>query len=180
MKLHYVLLLLMLASCIPVDDFGAMWDKAKPDPALVGTWQMVGGGKPGNERWTVSAGEKDQRVVMTEANGQPSPEASLARSLTHKGKSFLLLKHENRAEGTLIRYDIANGVPRQWGINNDAAVGRWLAEHPEYSGKLSASRPEMLSSPLKAMGRLDEASLDALAALPEDMWQVVAEYRKRP
>ena len=36
-----VLLLLPLTSCIPVEDFGAYWDRASLDPQLKGKWRRI-------------------------------------------------------------------------------------------------------------------------------------------
>ena len=37
-----VVALLFLSSCIEVKDFGAYWDKGFLDPALAGSWKMIG------------------------------------------------------------------------------------------------------------------------------------------
>jgi hypothetical protein len=38
----YLVAVLALSSCTPVDDFGAYWDKGFADPVLEGTWKKAG------------------------------------------------------------------------------------------------------------------------------------------
>lgn len=169
-------LLLMLTSCLVVEDLGPYWDKAKPDPALVGIWAAPGEER-GREALMVTAEGGHQRAVEIHSDGKPVTDA-LARSLEIKGMTLLLLRSpRGEPVGILIRYDMQDGLLRLWGLIPEEAE-QWLAKHPEYSGKLSFNMSDHYGNVISAKGVMDEAFLDMLAALPPELWKKAILYRK--
>ena len=94
-----LLALVLLSGCILVDDFGPVWEEAKPDACL---------------------GKIAESLYYAEFDRDPSSEITedIARGWTLNGEHFLLLKkHAHDKGGRLYRFDVHAGIFERYRLN---------------------------------------------------------------
>lgn len=115
-------LLLILAGCIAVRDFGVYWDKGTLDKALVGAWE--------------SSKENGKGVTFT-ANGssydmkfEDDSSSNVARTLMVGNNSFLMTKKaEGDVGGNMIAYVVQGDTFVMFAPNRDKQK-EFLAKYP--------------------------------------------------
>ena len=165
---------LLLASCIRVDDFGVYWDQGVVDSALDGTWQKSSAGVPGSAPATSPAVLTFTRngsshtaradsptpiplVVETHERTSQGPVQSRpfeARSLRIGAAMFLMLRDsDGRSSGFLEKYDVQGTTLRAYRLEGATDV---------------------------SFSTLDGNAVRELYSLAgsRDKWRVHAEYKK--
>jgi hypothetical protein len=144
-----LLAVVLLSSCITVDDFGAYWDKGFVDPALAGTWKMIGiAGQPPDRtlgtdqlRFTKNGRSYSLQTINPIEKGLTADEAAEqatnnevrleVRTLTIGKHAFLMQRpQEGEQDGILQRYEVRGGVLRQYIMNFAAGLEFMAAKHP--------------------------------------------------
>jgi hypothetical protein len=107
-KLFVACFLLMLTSCIEVDNFGDYWDKATIDPTLAGKWQKISEEDevtPTGQSW-VFAVKDGSYEVHTFMHGKPADDDGPmfpVRTITVGPYKFLANGPE---QGSMVRYTL--------------------------------------------------------------------------
>jgi hypothetical protein len=136
---------LIISSCIPVDDFGAYWDKAVVDAHLLGSWTQVPA-RPDQTRERGYAigrimriGEKDGAYqIVEEDNHQFAPERSLPvgkyQFLAFPGKNGYIMRYKLRQN--VLEFCFQNGpnlvdfvesnYPRVVNLKRNRAEGKYM------------------------------------------------------
>lgn len=163
----FLLLPLLLASCIAVKDFGNQWNAGTLDPALEGRWITT----DRSATRMVFAAEGNE-YIMTYISSQGETEPQLARTLKLGESTFLMLKKkESDAGGTMIAYAISG---------NQMA---FFMPHRERRAELEQQYPNhpfIISRSGITIPLLDEQSIDMLKILASDpkWWQEMKRYNR--
>ena len=150
MKRHWLCLIaiVVLSSCTPVEDFGPYWDRGFADITLEGTWEKLGvpGQKkddtPGPDRWQFTRDGSSYLVRAINPGDASTPPATIAqrkidnerrmsaRTLRIGQQLFLMYRDPAGGPGTIVRYDVQNGVLQEHAVKNYAAVAFLKAKYP--------------------------------------------------
>lgn len=189
---------LVLSSCISVDDFGAYWDKGFVDPALEGTWEKVDPpGEdikhiPGPRTWRFTRNGSSYAAYAIHAiDPTDDPEIIAqkravndrylnARSL-RIGKHLFLMQRDpgGQPPGLIQRYEIQGTTLREYWIDNDAALNLLNAKHPAAKNirKNPTSEGEFV-----VIGTFDDEVFQVLSEMVDNptYWRLNCEYKKGP
>jgi len=144
-----LLAIVLTASCITVDDFGDYWGKGFVDPALAGTWKMIGiAGQPPDRtlgtdqlRFTKNGRSYAMQAINPIDRGMTAEQAAeqaknnetreAARTLTIGRHAFLMQRpEEGRPGGMLVRYEIRGGILSQYIMDFEEGIDFLAAKHP--------------------------------------------------
>ena len=179
-----------LAACIPVEDFGAYWDKGIVDHALQGTWEEVTSdpAKKGEMKITEKDGV-DFFESLAEEDKKKDREEITARSLAAGSYTFLMaVDKSDIATGKdkdhppikgLIRYDVKDGVFRQYTLN-DIPMVAFLKE--KYPSAKNIEVKKFMSSDSVEVKTLDDEAFKILSDIPDTgvFWKLQGEWHKKP
>jgi hypothetical protein len=178
-----VFLALLLASCIPVKDFGVYWNKGVIDQALAGVWDKT--------EKDLASPQKVASKVVVENNTyridsmdeqdlkQEDYKPVIARTLKAGGYTFLMVLDDGQGPkgGDLVRYTLKDGVLKTY-ESNAKSIGKWIKKHHPKATNIDASEDKGDFS----IKTLDDAVYGALSDIPDtaEYWKPVEEYRRRP
>ncbi|MEZ0262850.1 MAG: hypothetical protein ACAH80_17730 [Alphaproteobacteria bacterium] len=180
--------LLSLAACIPVEDFGANWDKGTADTALVGTWDDI---LPAGEKPKDSPGMAITCAESTCTLETLDPAEKMKkdykpmtlRTLQAGDYKFVMVREEGKTTGDMVRYSIDKDVFRQ-STPKPAKTAEFLKE--KYPAAKNIHRPECkpdncVFDSIK-ITTLDDETVKILSELPDtaEYWITEERYRKRP
>ena len=180
-KLLICLALLCLTACIPVDDFGAYWDKGTVDTALVGTWKNVKPKKDdvGPARLTVRNGAyRITSMAKKDAKDKPL----FAKTLTAGSYTFFMASSDEngKTERDLVRYSLKDGRLTEYTLEVKP-VETWLKwRHPQVRNfEAVACKPKCLFEQVKIRTLTDDV-VRILSEIPDtaEYWQPTEEWRK--
>jgi hypothetical protein len=148
-KVLPLLAVVLLSSCITVDDFGAYWDKGFVDPALAGTWKIIGvprealdgGPWPERLRFTKNGRSYALQGINPIDSGMTAEQAAeqarnnetreAARTLTIGRHAFLMQRpQQGGQDGMLVRYEVRGGILSQYIMDFGEALEFMAAKHP--------------------------------------------------
>jgi hypothetical protein len=168
-KLLLTIAVLMLTSCIDVDDFGAYWDKATIDPAVAGDWLRVpvsandaANDFPTGQTWhfTLKGGAYQ---VQTHLDGKEDDQPAYpVKTLMIGHYRFLALGPK---QGSIVRYEISDDTFTAYGLNFVTAWEYIKKKYPRESGNFV--RSDMKDAPVK-ISLLDDNVYKILSQLPCD------------
>ena len=165
-------MVLLLASCIEVDDFGDAWDKTTIDPTFAGRWEKISevDEKPTGQSWTFTV--KDGAYeVQTFIRGKLDDDGPISpvKSLTVGPYTFLAKGPE---EGTILRYTIDGDRVIFYVLNSQAAWTFIQAKFPEqdsfYRGDPDdeSDDPENVGDPVR-IRVLNSETVKILSSIPD-------------
>ncbi len=177
-------MLLSLAACIPVDDFGEYWSKMTADPALQGRWAKLSddGDKTTGQEVTVTLKDGAYEV-------QPYSNGAADGDPTYPVKTFTAGSYHfvavGPSSGDIIRYTLTNGQLQFYVLNPQAA---WEFIEKNYPQQQSMSRDdpedgasseEDVERPL-AIESFDDQVITMFAAIPNtrSYWEPDARLKK--
>jgi hypothetical protein len=151
MKKHGLplVVVLLLASCTPVADFGAYWDTGFVDPAIEGTWKKIG--IPGEALNSIPGADqllfvKDGQSYSFQAINPLDDPALSAENVAQRRKDndarspvrtlkigshlFFMMRNPVGTQGTMERYEIKGDLLLEYHVNNEAALDFLEAKHP--------------------------------------------------
>jgi ABC-type transport system substrate-binding protein len=168
-KLLLTIVVLMLTSCIDVDDFGTTWDKTILDPALAGDWLRVPSSEhdaesnfPAGQVWHFTLKDGAYQV-QTHLDGKEDDEPAYPVKTLALGRYLFLAlgpKH-----GSIVRYEISdNDTFTAYGLD---FVTAWEYIKKKYPFSDNIVRSNVKDAPVK-IKRLDDTTAHILAELPDD------------
>jgi hypothetical protein len=174
-----ILAVLMLASCIDVDDFGPMWDRTSLDPALQGEWLRIP--VPGDDLALFPAEENIRFVLkdgayelQNDVHGEPDEKPDYpVKTLAAGSYKFLAFGPK---QGSIIKYTIAGNIMTVYRLDFFRA---WAFIQKNYPDVKNIVREDSEEAPVK-IKYFDEDVLKALAALPDEetYWYPANAYKK--
>lgn len=178
------LLLAVLASCIPVDDWGAYWDKGVVDGALAGKWKIVldYGKKPEKDKGILIAAENGNSRIDSldeEEKSKPDYAPVVARTLKAGGYTYLMAGVKAR-DGGLVRYAVKDSGLEVYSLNGEGLHG-FLKE--KYSGVKNIGT-DACQADCKGVGArigtLDDAVFNVLSMIPDTQsyWTLTSRYER--
>lgn len=179
MKLRYFILVLALASCIPVDDFGTFWKKAVIDKKLVGTWQAdaaAEGGRKPTIKIAVHKGQYQIDSMDEDELKKPGYKPIMAKTLAVGEYTFLI---GGPKEGFAERYKLQGAQLQIFDLKAGKML-EFLKDNPSSSGNIgSVSADDKSSLRIKTF---DGDVYKTLSAIPDtaEYWQLTGEYYRMP
>jgi hypothetical protein len=194
-KIAFCMALLLLCSCIPVEDFGAYWDKGMIDAALIGKWDEMpaetaakdNGKKLGAVQVADNGGTYRIDSLDKEECRKKDYAPLAARTLKTAGYTFLMALDEGadkkaQPSGDLIRYKIEGDLFRQYSLNAGKMDARLKEKYPGAKNiGLPPCAGKCLLNDLRIL-TLDDETFKILSEVPDtpDFWTLDGTYRKRP
>ena len=207
-NLFLFLAVLLLSSCIPVDDFGTYWKKGTVDPALLGTWVAITSpardADDRKEARTVRVADKKEGMQVINKGGTYQIDSLdeqerrkknyipvSARALVAGRYTFLMvIDREVNQKGRititrgLIRYKLEGGMFWEYSLA-DEPMGSFLRE--KYRRAKNIKKPGCKDKELKCafgyvrIGTLDDEVLKILAEIPDtkEFWTDAGTYRRQ-
>jgi hypothetical protein len=196
-RLLPVVVLLLLSSCTPVDDFGAYWDKGFVDPALEGTWKKIGipgqdlNATPGADRLLFTKdGPSYSWQAINPLDSTLSDDAAAQRRKDNDARLALrTLKIGNHLffaargpqgnrGGMLNRYEVQGDLLLEDFINNGTAVDFLEAKHPT-ARNIHKNKAE---GRYVVIETFDDEVFQILSEISDDAayWDLQCQYRKVP
>ena len=192
-----IIAVLLLASCIGVEDFRPQWSKGSLDPALAGSWKKIGvpGQKlddtPGADRLSFAGNGPSYAFQQTNpiestlaadvaAQRRKDNELRGAVRTLRIGRSLFMMQKgtEDAPKGVLQRYDIRGGVMRLYNLYGDRAVELLKTRHPTAT---NITRNEGEGTYV-VIHTFDDEVVRILSEFADDptFWSVECQYRKVP
>lgn len=178
--------ILFLTSCIPVDDFGAYWNRGTVDANVLGTWQKVEKNKKAEYvRITDEGGRYRIDTLDRKERQQKDYSPILAKTLTAGKYTFFMAmdKKSGAAHFTpegLVRYEIRRGVLTQYNLV-DRRMAKFLANKFPHARNITAPkcRESCVYDSVK-IRKLDAEVVRILAAIPDtkEFWTVSERWRR--
>ena len=183
MKRFFALLaILLLASCIDVDDFGTYWAKTSLDPAAKGNWTKipVAGEDPSEANVKCSVTEKDKAYESRcddngKADSEPDyPVKTLDVSPYH---FFAVGNHDGKPGGHLFKYAIKDDKLTLYTPKAEAILGLIQKNHPNASNIM---KDQVLSSPVLKIKTFDDEVFKILSEIPdnETYWKATTTFQR--
>lgn len=158
-----------VASCIQVEESAELWNKAKIDSALIGSWKVVTKGQQMTSVATYKLVKNGSslRLEFPPERKKPTPEVEM-RSIKSKHYQFLITKGKN-ADGKdgmdgLIRYEVKGDTATIYEPKTKAVM-EWAGMRKE--GLDLFKRTPAKGAPVLIVARLDQKKLSALDAIPD-------------
>ena len=186
---------LMLSSCIEVEDFAAYWEKGIVDPALAGTWQKLG--LPGEEMNNIPGADTliftrdgasyslqstnpiDPSMTADEIAQARKDNAMVApvRIIKAGASMFMMIKMPSpTGQGTLERYVIKGNVLTQYSVDADQVLEDMERKHPATKsiGKNTGEGTYLV------IHTFDDEVFRILSEIPAtpEYWAEICRYRK--
>jgi hypothetical protein len=184
----FCIALLSLGGCIPVDDFGAYWDKGTADSALTGTWEDIPeAGEKAKKDGGVAIVCAETACTLDTLDAEEKKKAdykpSTLRTLDLGGVyQFLMVREEGKTSGDMIRYTVEDGVFRQ----HTPVPVKWEAFLKEKYPKAKnitrpACPPDNCSFDSIDIKTLDDETAEILSQIPDtaEYWVTSDRYRLR-
>ena len=179
---------LAMASCVPVDDFGAYWDKGVVDPQLEGTWKTVGPPRREPEAGGIArlrfkrAGSLYSFEMMGAIDPAASPAEDGARAFNARtlriGKRKLLMQRNGEApyDGILTSYEITGRTLSEYWLQGNVVLRFLRTRHP---GAKNIHKNEGEGDFL-VIGTFDDDVFRILSEIADDpvYWRLAARYEK--
>jgi hypothetical protein len=193
----YLVAVVALTSCTPVEDFGAYWDKGFIDPALEGSWKKIGlpgediRNVPGPDMWrfTKHASSYSLQAInplddtakpdVIERRKADNERVMSARTLRIANHLFLMQRDDAvRPSGRIHRYDVQGEVLHEYSIANGAAVDFLRSKHPAAKN----IRKNTGEGEYVVIGTFDDEVFQVLSEIADDptYWYLSCQYRKVP
>ena len=203
-NLFLCLAMVLLSSCIPVDDFGTYWEKGTIDPALLGRWvEITSPARDADDRKearTVKVSDKKEGIQVVNQGGtyridsldeeerQKKDYAPMpARTLKAGCYTFLMVIDKERDDKSrisrdLVRYEIQGDVFRDYSLD-DGRMSAFLEE--KYPGAKNIGRPACKGNGkclrFVRIGTLDDEVFKILSEIPDtkEFWTDAGIYRRQ-
>ena len=178
-----VLAALTVSSCMPVESFGAYWDKGIVDPALEGAWKKTGlpgeriDGIPGPDTLRFT---RNGAAYLMQARNPIDPSApsdvraqqqadndrQVAVRTLRTGNALLMMVRnpDAKVQGLIMRYDIQGTTLREYWIDNSRALA-FLAMRPVEA---------------KNIRRTDGGGFVVIGTFDDEVFQVLSEWSASP
>ena len=165
------LMMVGLAGCINVDDFGGYWEKGVLDPKLEGTWSFVKG--ENDPEAPIMFIKEDDYYLMKSADEEQAEDEHIKTLNVGEHTFFLILMEEN--SGGIMRYKIDGDSLTTYTLKED--VLKKAIENNEVDGTIEH---DSLMGDVPHLSVLDEATLKFLAGLADkpDHWKVEGVYQR--
>lgn len=177
-KLAGLLLCLILASCIDVDDFGKLWEQGAIDPKLEGTWLTSDVSKTAdmkNDKWQLIRNDSFYVLKLLRKSQNEEQEPQLLRSLSWRDYTYLMIAEAGKENGSLIRYTVDGNAVTVYGVDAPA-VKAWLEKRQPGVKNLRVVNTEYFHG-LKVM-LLDASVMDTLSEMPQEYWKPAGYFIK--
>lgn len=184
--LFLILSILLLTSCIPVDDFGAYWNKGTVDAAVPGKWQKMEKHKKAEfVRITDEGGRYRIDTLDKKDLAQKDYSPILAKTLTAGEYTFFMAmsKKTGAAHFTpegLVRYEVHGGVLTEYNLV-DRRMGPFLADKFPHARNITAPkcRESCVYDSVK-IRKVDAEVVKILAAIPDtkEFWTVSEKWKR--
>jgi hypothetical protein len=180
------LAVLFLASCIPVDDFGAYWNKGAVDTAVLGKWQKMERHKKAEfVRITEEGGRYRIDTLDKKERAAKDYSPILAKTLTAGKYTFFMAMSKKSGQAHfspegLVRYDIHHGVLTEYNLV-DRRMEKFLEGKFPHARNITAPRcRENCVYDSVKIRKLDAEVVKVLAAIPDtpEFWTVSERWRK--
>lgn len=177
MKKYFLFLaLIMLSSCIPVDDLEAYWDKGAVDSSFVGTWQPQ---NRADAQTVLIAKDGDMlRVDSSDAKEREKKDyrPEFAKIIQRsKGNKFLVISEgvKHPKSGSLIRFKMAGDTLTVYDLNA-AAVEAYLKEKYPHAANIRVDDNQV------KIATLDDETFKILCGIPDSKtyWSEEGLYKK--
>ncbi len=195
-KFVFVLAILCLSACIPVEDFGAYWDKGFTDPALQGKWEEVS-----------SDPEKKSQIQVTEKDGSDQIDSLDKENREKKDNAidtfrslkvgpytfFMAIEQQKPSVDSgdkktvhtyspvkgLVRYEVKGGILRQYSLNDERAISFLKEKYPNAKNIVAK---KFISSDSVEIKTLDDEVFNILSEIPDtkEFWKLQGEWHKAP
>jgi len=163
---------LLLTSCIDVDDYGAMWEKTTVDPALQGRWAKISEDNPNKttgQEWTFTL--KDGAYeIQGYAHGQTDNDP-LYPAKTLKIGPYLFLGN-GPDKGTIVRYEVDRDIS-MWFVIKPQPAWAFIAKNFPSQEVIYRDDPDESESkqanddrPLR-ISYFDDETAKILASIPD-------------
>jgi hypothetical protein len=191
-KLLLVFAILCISACIPVDDFGAYWEKGVVDHALQGKWEEVSSDPA--KRNQIQVTEKDGSDQIDSLDKQEREKkddaADSVRSLKVGPYMYFMAIEQQKPsiekDGSahtyppirgLVRYEVKEGILLQYSLNDGRMIA-FLAE--KYPDAKNIVVKKFMSSDSVEIKTLDDEAFKILSKIPDtkEFWKLQGEWRK--
>lgn len=178
--------IILLTSCIPVDDFGVYWNKGTVDANVTGKWEKMERHKKAEYVRITDEGGR-YRIDTLDKKERAAKDYSpiLARTLTAGKYTFFMAmdKKHGAAHFTpegLVRYEIHHGVLTEYNLV-DRRMGKFLSDEFPHARNITAPkcRENCVYDSVK-IRKLDAEVVEILAAIPDtkEFWTVSERWRR--
>jgi len=178
----------LLASCIPVEDYGPYWKKGVVDPALLGVWQKVpvpdaddrresrSIKSPANDGVRVTAGKGSYRIDTLDEKERQEKDYRPLIARTLKDGPYTFLMANDGPNPDFIRYVLKDGTAAQYRLEG-APMGRLLKEKYPHAKNIGTN---CKWAPL-CIRKFDAEVYAILAAIPDtpEYWTLESRFRRR-
>lgn len=190
-----VIAFLVLASCTPVENFGAYWDKGFVDPGLAGRWQKIGlpgenlDSIPGADQLLfVKNGSSYAWQAINPIDSTLSADAAAQRKKDNEtrltvrtlkiGNHLFIMARGDlaRTDGNLQRYEIKGDLLREYQINNGPALDFLKAKYPS-AANIHKNRSE---GAYVVIDTFDDEVFRILSEISDNAayWELECEYKR--
>ncbi len=177
------LAVLLLASCIPVEDWGGYWDKGVVYPEMAGTWREVGkSGGPGLVRIVNKKGTYRVDSLDPKDRRDKDYTPMFAKSLQVGQYSFLMTSTGavEKSDRNLVRYLLEKGTLTEYSLSDDA-MAKFLRWHHPFARNIAVSgcKEKCLLHSVR-IKVFDSEVFKILAEIPNtpEFWSVADQWRK--
>jgi hypothetical protein len=190
MRAHVFALLcaaaLLLASCIPVKDFGAYWEKGTADSALFGKWEEVPKDADDKDIGTFDVTDKSGAYQIDsldeEERKKPDYVPLIAKTLTAGPYTFLMVREEKKKDGDILRYKVEGDTFQEYALKPEPMAMLLKEKYPDVK---NIERPECKENCWfdgVRIETLDDEVFKILSEIPdtEEYWNATEKYRRRP
>ncbi len=174
-----LLMVLALAACIDVEDFGPAWDKTFVDPDIAGSWLRLrpqaadmAHDYPEGQRW-IFLDSNSAYSLHTHIDGKKDdPPVYPVKTLAAGAYRFLASGEWKGPAfaGAIIRYALKDGVLTLYTLNFED-TGKFLEKtypHAHNIGREPGCRPTAAQDCPVRITRFDDDVLEALAGIPDE------------
>jgi hypothetical protein len=169
-----LLAVLVLASCMDVDDFGAYWAKTTIDPRLAGTWEQVEIDEPLTNDAALSFVMKDgsfEAVAYENGKAEEKPYHPV-RTLQIGPYLFAAVGPK---EGGMVRYEVEGNTLRFYQFDSGKVSAFLEKEFPV------AAYPDLTFHGGTKAGLMNATTFKAISEIPNtpEYWKENLRYEKR-
>jgi hypothetical protein len=180
--------ILSLAACIPVEDFGAHWDKGTADAALAGTWDDIppAGEKPKDDGGMAVTCVETHCTLETLDPAEKMKkdyQPMTLRTIKAGDYKFVMARDEGKTTGDIVRYTIDKDAFRQYTLKPGKTAELLKEKHPSAKNiHRPECKPDNCVFDSIKITMLDEETVKILSEIPDtkEYWTSEDRYRKRP
>jgi len=180
--------ILLLASCIDVDDYGDYWGKTIVDPALAGHWAKMSedeDGKTTGQEYTFIV-KNGAYEVQSYKDGQADSDGPMYPVKTLNVGRYRFLASGPQT-GKIIRYEIANDTAAWYVLNPKSAWAFIRKNYPDQQGfyRGDPDNPDASNIPADepvSIKLFDDEVFAILSAIPDNeiYWDPDTQLKKIP